>query len=112
MPVLALSFRINRLAAGCFVYCTRSAFAAVGGFDEAYFGGEEVIFSRAMGRQGRFVILRSVVVTSGRKLRAHSAGELLASMFRLARGGTKAVQRREGLELWYGERRDDPQKDA
>lgn len=112
LPILVLSFRMSRLAAGCFVFCTRDAFAAVGGFDERYFGAEEVILSRALGRQGRFVILRSAVVTSGRKLRGYSAAELVTSMFRVARRGTKGVQRREGLELWYGERRDDPRRDA
>jgi glycosyltransferase involved in cell wall biosynthesis len=50
LPMMVLSFRITRLAAGCFVYCTRDAFTAVGGFNEAYFGGEEVIISRALGR--------------------------------------------------------------
>lgn len=108
LPLLGLSFRLGRLAAGCFVFCSRDAFHAVGGFNEAYFGGEEVIISRALGRQGRFVILRSTVVTSGRKLRAYSASELMTAMFRLVRRGPKSVQSREGLELWYGERREDP----
>ena len=108
LPMLTLSFRISRTAAGCFVFCTREAFFAVGGFDENYFGAEEVIISRALRRRGRFVILRTPVLTSGRKLRAHSARELMALMFRLARRGTKAVREREGLELWYGERREDP----
>ena len=110
--ILVLSFRFGRLAAGCFVFCTREAFDSVGGFDEAYFGAEEVIISRALGRRGRFVILRSAVLTSGRKLRCYSARELLATLFQLARRGSKAVQRREGLEIWYGERRDDPPRDA
>ena len=112
LPVLLLSFRISRLAAGCFVFCTRSAYVAAGGFNEAYYGGEEIIISRALGRQGRFVVLRSAVLTSGRKLRTHSGFELLSTMLRLALRGTKAVQRREGLELWYGQRRDDPRRDA
>jgi glycosyltransferase involved in cell wall biosynthesis len=107
VPILVLSFRVGNLAAGCFVFCTRDAFFAVGGFNEAYFGGEEVIISRALRRQGRFVILRSKVVTSGRKLRTYTARELMSSMFHLVRRGPKAVRHREGLELWYGERRDD-----
>jgi glycosyltransferase involved in cell wall biosynthesis len=112
LPILVLSFRVGHLAAGCFVFCSRDAFTAVGGFNESYFGGEEVVFSRALGRQGRVVILRSSVVTSGRKLRNHSASELLIAMCRLACRGPKAVQRREGLELWYGERRDDPPRES
>jgi glycosyltransferase involved in cell wall biosynthesis len=112
LPLLTLSFRLSRTAAGCFLFCTREAFDAVGGFDEAYFGAEEVVMSRALRTHGRFVVLAAPVVTSGRKLRAYSARELFTSMLRLAVGGRKAVQKREGLELWYAKRRPDPRADA
>jgi GT2 family glycosyltransferase len=112
LPVIVRLFRTARLAAGCFLFCTRSAFVSVGGFDETFFGAEEVIISRALKRQGRFVILRQAVRTSGRKMRTHSAGEVLLVMFRMALRGTKAVRQREGMELWYAERREDPQGDA
>lgn len=112
LPLLTWSFRLTRTAAGCFIFCTREAFAAVGGFDEAYFGAEEVVLSKALRAQGRFVILALPVVTSGRKLRTYSARELFSAMFRLGLGGRKSVQRREGLELWYAERRPDPHNDA
>ena len=64
--------------------------------------------SRALRRRGRFVVLRESVTTSGRKLRAHSAREILGLLARLARVGPRALRRREGLEVWYGERRRDP----
>ena len=54
--------------------------------------------------------LRQTVTTSGRKLRAHSARELLMSLGRLALRGPSAIKQREGMELWYAERRQDPQK--
>jgi glycosyltransferase involved in cell wall biosynthesis len=101
-------YRLLGLASGCFLFCTRSAFDAVGGFDETLFGGEEASMSRRLKKQGRFVVLRETVITSGRKLRAHSAREVLGLLARLALAGPKAVRRREGLELWYGERRPDP----
>jgi glycosyltransferase involved in cell wall biosynthesis len=101
-------YRALGLASGCFLFCTRAAFDAVGGFDEALFGGEEASMSRRLGRQGRFVVLRETVITSGRKLRAHSAREVLGLLVRLALAGPGAVRQREGLELWYGERRADP----
>lgn len=97
-----------RLAAGCFLFCTREAFVAAGGFNEEFFGAEEVVMSRALGRQGRFVVLRESVITSGRKLRAHSAVEIVGLLARVAFRGRKAVGRREGLDLWYGPRRNDP----
>jgi GT2 family glycosyltransferase len=101
-------YRMLGLASGCFLFCTRSAFDAAGGFDETLFGGEEASMSRRLKKQGRFVVLRETVITSGRKLRAHSAREVLGLLIRLALAGPKAVRRREGLELWYGERRADP----
>ena len=112
MPVFVRLFRAARLAAGCFLFCTRSAFLAVGGFDEAFYGAEELVMSRALKRYGKFVILRHAVTTSGRKLRTHSAREVLMVMGRLALHGPKAVKQRQGMELWYAERREDPHKDA
>lgn len=101
-------YRVVRLASGCFLFCTREAFRAAGGFDETLFGAEEAAMSQAMRRQGRFVILRESVTTSGRKLRAYSGREFLILMARLLLGGPKGVRRRDGLDVWYGERRPDP----
>jgi glycosyltransferase involved in cell wall biosynthesis len=112
LPVLVWSFRSSGLAAGCFLFCTRNAFVAVGGFDEAFYGAEELVMSRALKRQGRFVVLRQAVITSGRKLRTHSVREMLAILVRLALRGPGAVKQRQGMDLWYAERRDDPQQDA
>ena len=102
-------YRALGLAAGCFLFCTRQAFDAVGGFDERLFAAEEAVLSRALRRRGRFVLLRTAVMTSGRKLRAHSAREVMGTLLRLAFMGPRAVRRRDGLELWYGQRRADPE---
>jgi glycosyltransferase involved in cell wall biosynthesis len=109
LPVMVRLFRAARLAAGCFLFCTRGAFVAVGGFDEAFYGAEELVMSRALRRCGKFVILRQAVITSGRRLRSHSGREMLLLMGRLALRGPKAVKRRQGMELWYAQRREDPQ---
>jgi hypothetical protein len=101
-------YRLLSLASGCFLFCTREAFDSTGGFDERLFGAEEAAMSRALGPQGRFVVLREDVTTSGRKLRAYSAWEGLGLLARLALSGPKSVRQRKGLELWYGERRVDP----
>jgi glycosyltransferase involved in cell wall biosynthesis len=101
-------YRALSLASGCFLFCTRQAFHAVGGFDERLFAAEEGAMSRALRRQGRFVVLREFVVTSGRKFRAHTAREVFGLLARLALGGPESVRRREGLGIWYGERRTDP----
>jgi len=112
MPVFVRLFRMARLATGCFLFCTRSAFVAVGGFDEAFYGAEELVMSQALKRHGKFVVLRQAVTTSGRKLRTHSIREVLMVMGRLVLCGSKAVKQRQGMELWYAERREDPQRNA
>jgi len=101
-------FGVARWAAGCFIFVRRDAFAAIGGFDERYFVSEELHLSRALKRQGRFVILKSSVVTSGRKLRMLSLGGHLLLVARLLFQGPKSIRRREGLGLWYDGRRENP----
>ena len=101
-------YRLFRIASGSFLFCTRQAFDAAGGFDEGLFAAEELAMSRALHRQGRFLVLREFVTTSGRKVRAYSAREVLGVMARLALSGEKGVRRRKGLEPWYGKRRPDP----
>ena len=80
----------------------------MGGFDETLYGAEEIAMSRALKRHGQFVVLPQSVVTSGRKLRTYSGPEILRMAARLALKGPNAVRSREGLELWYEERREDP----
>lgn len=114
LPPLLTVYRWARLTPGAFLFCTREAFDAVGGFDESVFGGEEVLMARALDRFARargqrFTIVRSPIVTSGRKLRSYSARQLLGVLARQALRGRRAVRRREGFELWYGPRPDDPE---
>ena len=101
-------YRLLGIASGCFLFCTRQAFEAVGGFNEELFGAEEYAMSRAIRRQGRFVVLREFVTTSGRKLRAYSAREVLGLLAWFALRGRSSVRMRDGMDLWYGERRNDP----
>ena len=63
--------------------------------------------SNALKRYGRFDILRQPVTTSGRKLRTHSALEILRLLLRLIVLGTDVIKQRQGMELWYGERREE-----
>ena len=108
LPALTAMMRWMRLAAGCFVFCTRSAFEAAGGFDERLFGAEEIALSLALKKIGRFVIVRETVVTSGRKLRTYSGLEVLGIMARAALSGGKMLERRDHMGLWYDPRREDP----
>ena len=105
---LRLTMRLSRLAGGAYVFATRDAFEAVGGFDETLFATEELTLSRALRRVGPFVILPESVVTSARKARTHTARELLAPIGLLFRRGPGARRQRADLDLWYGPRRSDP----
>jgi glycosyltransferase involved in cell wall biosynthesis len=107
-PMLVRTFRAMGLACGCFVFCTRRAFDLAGGFDEKLFASEEIAMSRALRRLGRFVVLRESVTTSGRKLRMYSGKEVLRLFGRFLLDGPNALKRRDGLEIWYGTRREEP----
>jgi glycosyltransferase involved in cell wall biosynthesis len=107
-PTLVRLFRATGLACGCFLFCTRRAFEAAGGFDEKLFASEEIAMSRALKRQGRFVVLRESVTTSGRKLRMYSGKQVLRLFAGLLLAGPKALRKRDGLEVWYGGAREDP----
>lgn len=102
---LLTTFRWLRLAAGCFIFCRREAFDAVGGFDETYFGAEELVISRALGRVGRFVVLREAVTTSGRKMDGRTAWDVFKITARVILRGRRGVRQREGMEFWYEDRR-------
>jgi len=108
MRVLPPFMHAVGMAAGCFLFCTRRAYYATGGFNEELFVAEEVAFGQNLKRQGRSVMLRECVTTSGRKLRTHSALDLLRIFARLLLGVPQSLRRREGLEYWYGPRQSHP----
>jgi glycosyltransferase involved in cell wall biosynthesis len=68
-------------AAGCFVFCLREDFEAVGGFSESVYASEEIWFSRAIGRLGKqrnqsFCIITAYpVISSGRKMHWFSVSQ-------------------------------------
>ena len=98
-------FALN-LGAGAFLFTTRRNFDAIGGFDEQYFIGEEVYFSLALRKLGRFKVLREPIVTSGRKLRMYSARHVLARSLSIIIRGPSAARSRDKLALWYNGKRE------
>jgi glycosyltransferase involved in cell wall biosynthesis len=99
-PIAMLTCRMIKLTGGCFLFCTREAFATVGGFSEQMYAAEELEFGRSLKRIGRFVIPRPVVVTSARKIPLLTAWGIVKL---IVHGLRKGSSRREGLELWYGD---------
>jgi glycosyltransferase involved in cell wall biosynthesis len=101
----ALYFGLN-LGAGAFLFTTRRNFEAIGGFDERYFVGEEIYFSLALRKLGRFKVLREPILTSGRKLRMYSAKQILGDFFTVILGGRRVARSRARLRLWYDGKRE------
>jgi glycosyltransferase involved in cell wall biosynthesis len=91
---------------GACLFCTRSAFQAAGGFNENYYAAEELWFVAALKRQGRFVIIPETVVTSGRKVRAHSFLTFARLSTRLILRGSSGLRNRRGLDYWYAPARE------
>lgn len=100
-------FRMVGITPGCFVFCTRAAFDATGGFDEQLFAAEDVAFGRALARQGRVAILREPVLTSARKMRTYSLAEKTRFVLRFAWDAPRMLRSREAMVFWYGQRRHD-----
>lgn len=112
LTLLTVSFRAARLTGGAFFFCRRDAFLRAGGWDESLFASEEITLAKALQKLGEFHIIRHPVITSGRKLRTHSAGEVVSLLIRGVKSrlfdDNRMLRSREGLELWYAPRRDDP----
>src|SRR5205814_10495525 len=67
----AFYFTAANLGAGAFLFTTRENFEATGGFDEQFFAGEEVYFTMALKKRGRFKVHHEPIVTSRPKLSFH-----------------------------------------
>ena len=87
---------------GAFMFCTREAFRAVGGFNERLFWGEEAGFALALKREGKFVVLWQKVTTSGRRFRKIGGAQLLAGGLRVLLFPVKMFTTRSSVQqVWY-----------
>jgi glycosyltransferase involved in cell wall biosynthesis len=96
----------NNLGAGAFLFTTRDNFERIGGFDEKLFIGEEMYFSLALKKVGRFKLLPVPILTSGRKLRMYSSAHVLSRSFLILIRGPWGARSRRHLELWYEGKRE------
>ncbi len=102
-------FSLKQWAAGCNIFCLRSAFETIGGFDTQYFAAEERYLSEALKGQGRFVILDERVFTSARKLKMYSTWRMMRLAMTALVFRPDQLKRREGLEYLYDARRLPPE---
>ena len=101
-PSLQITFRILRIAAGAYMFCTTESFEKAGRFDPKFFAAEEVHLSNKLHKYGKYKTIKSRVITSGRKFQTHSAFEILTTLFLVSIPGVRNIKKRKNL--WYGKR--------
>lgn len=97
--------RLSGVCGGAFLFCTRAAFLATGGFDERMFAAEDAQMCWDLKNEGRFVILWPKAVTSGRRLRGAQG---FRAVFTLLYAGVnpKILTQRSALKkVWYNSNR-------
>ncbi len=99
--------RAFRMPGGCFLFCTRRAYEAVGGLSERYFAAEEAVFVRALKQHGPFVVVKpSSPLGRMPNLPTGRAGSLWSSSFRYRvtresdLDSLKRLRRKGGDDLW------------
>ena len=76
-----LFMRFLSMTGGAFMFCTRPAFDAAGGFNERLYGAEDAAMCWALKREGRFVVLWNCVLTSGRRARGMGGLQMVGALF-------------------------------
>lgn len=102
-----LPMRFAKLVGGCFMFMTRKAFADAGGFDESIYASEEIWLAIKLRKLGQFVVLREIVLSSGRKIRQYGMLNMLFTFAKIAFKGPKALASRDSLDLWYNSKREE-----
>ena len=103
--------RGRRLLAGSFIFCEAGSFRKIGGFNNELFAGEELDLTVRLKRLAReigkriLILHRHPLVTSARKMRLYSNGELLWFFLRAAFRQRATLTNRAACHPWYDGRR-------
>jgi glycosyltransferase involved in cell wall biosynthesis len=92
-----------RLVGGCFQFCTRDAYDAIGGYDETLRAGEDMAFCYAIKKVGRFVVPGPTVITSARKLNVVGPWEIISLLVTILIRGPR-YERPWIFDILYGDR--------
>ncbi len=92
-----------RLVGGCFQFCTRDAFNAIGGYNENLRAGEDMAFCQAIKKIGRFVVPGPTVITSARKLQVVSPWQVISLLLTIIIRGPK-YESDWVIDILYGDR--------
>ena len=101
-----LFMRFLSMTGGAFMFCTRSAFDAVGGFNERLYGAEDAAMCWALKREGRFVVLWNHVLTSGRRARGMGGLQMVGALLRMAFFPRMLTRRSAVGKVWYESNRE------
>ena len=101
-PTLRIMFRLLRVAAGAYMFCTPASFEKAGRFDPKFFAAEEVHLSNKLHKFGKYKTINARVVTSGRKFQTHSSFEIMMTLVLVTIPGIRSIKKRKNL--WYGPR--------
>jgi glycosyltransferase involved in cell wall biosynthesis len=103
--------QVMKWMAGSFIFCEAAAFRELGGFNREMFAEEEIELSQrlkklARGRGQKIVILhRHPLLTSARKMRLYSRGELLRFFVNAIFRHRNTITSRAACSPWYDGRR-------
>jgi glycosyltransferase involved in cell wall biosynthesis len=98
-------------AAGSFVFCRADAFRELRGFTLELYASEEIDFSRRLKRLARargqrtVILTRHPLVTSARKARLYTWGEVLRLMVKTMATGGRTLRSAKESFAWYDGRR-------
>jgi glycosyltransferase involved in cell wall biosynthesis len=99
--------KLGGFTGGAFMFCTKEAFRATGGFNERLYWAEEGGFALALKREGRFVVLWKPVLTSGRRFRTNSGFQVLTVCAKAIFSPFKTFTRRASVQkIWYDSNRE------
>jgi glycosyltransferase involved in cell wall biosynthesis len=103
--------RLNRWAAGSFIFCEAAAFDEAGGFSQELFASEEIDLFRRLKRIARrrrqaiVILTRHPLRTSDRKMHLYSGGEMLRFYLKTLVKGGRTLRNPEDSFIWYDGRR-------
>ena len=103
--------RINRWAAGSFIFCETAAFREVGGFSLELYASEEIDLFRRLkrlaSRQGKRIVIlhRHPLHTSGRKAKLYTPWEMIRFSLKTALTAGRTLKKRDDCYAWYDGRR-------
>jgi glycosyltransferase involved in cell wall biosynthesis len=109
-PLFLLVTSALQQPGGSCLFCTRAAFDAFGGFNEAIYVAEDAHFVSQLKKAGMFVVIREKVLTSGRNFRIHPLQRYVRLGLHVALRGPGAFRNRNGFEIWYRPDRSDREK--